>query len=759
MKNNNYFLVLVSVFLLVSLQGFSQQRVYRSVSMPATPGLLQRLDAAAILPAHFHERKGQLEMELDPAEYARLQQSGLPFQTLAPPVVSGADPALLLAQRQQTESAPLNFSLGSMGGYYTYAEAMAILDDMRVKFPQLVSGKDTLGYTHEGRPLVAVRISDNPDVVETGEDEWLMTALHHSNEVMGMSVLYYYVWYLLEHYEDDAVIKKLLNHSALYIIPVVNPDGLAYNESTNPAGGGTWRKNRKPRVIGATTHYGVDLNRNYGYNWAYSHAGQLGQAGSNFAGNSYYRGTAAWSEQETSLLRDFCQSRNFTAAFNYHAWDDSFNYPWNYDIDEMTEDKNMFFALADYLTEDNLFEKGTFNQTLGYTANGTSDDWMYGEQGSKNKIFPFTIEVGKSFWPSPDLILTYGDSLLQANLKMLRMAARYAEATETSPSTINALTGTAVFSLKRYSILDSTFTVTLEPLGGPDIPITVTGAPVVYGNLGFLEDRAGGIISYSVPASTPNNTTIRFLLRVDNGTWSVVDTISKLFMGHSTLPLGCENTAEPNDQLSQAVPLVPGTIAHGAIERSGDPDWYYTDVQARESLRFVLSGLPADFDIELLDASGKQVATGEQPFKVADTIVLNHALPGRYYLRVYGYRNAFDLHRCYRLSVETRSHPYPEPVPATGKQRRTGAVVRYQVGPVPARQEITVRTVSSRPGTVSWTLTDYGGRRLRGGLHSIQAGTSFFSIPVQELAAGAYLLQLQADASSGPPESFRVLRE
>ena len=45
------------------------------------------------------------------------------------------------------------------------------------------------------------------------------------------------------------------------------------------------------------------------------------------------------------------------------------------------------------------FESGTFNRTLGYTANGTSDDWLYGEQVEKNKIFAFTIEVGKSFWP------------------------------------------------------------------------------------------------------------------------------------------------------------------------------------------------------------------------------------------------------------------------------------------------------------------------------------------------------------------------
>ena len=67
------------------------------------------------------------------------------------------------------------------------------------------------------------------------------------------------MWYLLENYETDTEIKTLVDNTALYFIPIINPDGYIFNESTNPNGGGFWRKNRKDN---GNDTFGVDLNRN-----------------------------------------------------------------------------------------------------------------------------------------------------------------------------------------------------------------------------------------------------------------------------------------------------------------------------------------------------------------------------------------------------------------------------------------------------------------------------------------------------------------
>jgi hypothetical protein len=60
---------------------------------------------------------------------------------------------------------PENFSLGSMGGYHTYTELLAELDEMHTIFPNLISAKQPIGLstTIEGRPVFWVRISNNPE--------------------------------------------------------------------------------------------------------------------------------------------------------------------------------------------------------------------------------------------------------------------------------------------------------------------------------------------------------------------------------------------------------------------------------------------------------------------------------------------------------------------------------------------------------------------------------------------------------------------
>jgi hypothetical protein len=488
----------------------------------------------------------------------------------------------------------------------------------------------------------------------------------------------------------------------------------------------------------------ADLNRNYGYNWAYTHPGQLGQAGSNFAGNAYYRGTAAWSERGTRAIRDLCNARRFTSAFNYHAWDDSFNYPWNYDIGHLTSDDLKFKAIADYCTLENKFQKGTFNQTLGYTANGTSDDWMYGEQSTKGKIFSFTIEVGKSFYPAQSLILTYCDSLLQANIKMHRMAATYAAIWETGSDTINSLSPAFSFDIRRYSIKDANFTVSLIPL---DARITSVGSPVVYNYLSFLEG-SNGTIPYTISPLTANGTILKYVIQVDNGTWSYTDTISKVFMGHSVLPIGCDDSDEPNNTKNQASCIFPGTIAKAAASSGEDDDWYFFQTTgSNTNCRVVLSNLPADYDMEIFNAAGKRAGASTNPFKINDTIVVNNGKDESYWVRVYGYKKAYHPFHCYSLGLQLDSGMYPLPINHDSKDKQTGNMIVH-LSPVPAKDRIIVSVNSSSSQSVSWYLSDNMGRGLKNGGWRLDRGISQITIQINELPSGFYTLHL-SNASTG----------
>jgi carboxypeptidase T len=71
-------------------------------------------------------------------------------------------------------------------------------------------------------------ISNNPNVDEE-KPEVLYTAIHHAREPASLSQTIFYMWYLLENYETSEEVRFLIDHTEMYFIPVVNPDGYIIN--------------------------------------------------------------------------------------------------------------------------------------------------------------------------------------------------------------------------------------------------------------------------------------------------------------------------------------------------------------------------------------------------------------------------------------------------------------------------------------------------------------------------------------------------
>jgi len=311
-----------------------------------------------------------------------------------------------LQQEVDQQFALDGFEFGDMGGYYIYDEVVSELDSMRLLYPDLITEKVSLGSSIEGREIWHVKISDNADVDED-EPEILYTALHHAREPQSMATVIYFMYYLLENYGKDPRVDYIVDHRELHFIPVVNPDGYVYNQSTNPDGGGLWRKNRRDN---GNNIYGVDLNRNYGFQWGYDDIGSSADPSSN-----EYRGTEPFSEPETGIVRDFCENHQIQLCLNYHSFGNKLIYPWTY-INQPNPDVSLYHELAESMTAINDYLYGTGYETLRYIFNGSATDWMYGEQTTKNKIISMTPEVGPSFWPDPSQIYPLADENIQSNI-------------------------------------------------------------------------------------------------------------------------------------------------------------------------------------------------------------------------------------------------------------------------------------------------------------------------------------------------------
>jgi hypothetical protein len=314
---------------------------------------------------------------------------------------------------------PEMFELGTMGGYLKYEEMLAALDSMHARYPALCSKKIPISNTQktfEGRPLYYVKISDRVNKDEVQEPKVLYTAVHHAREAITMIQLIYFMEYILENYDSDPVARKIINNCELFFVPCVNPDGYMYNQTTQPDGGGMWRKNRRKE---GQVKNGVDLNRNYGFEWGRNN-GSSGNANSDT-----YRGPAPFSEAETELIRQLSIDKKFTTSMHHHSYAEILFYPFDY-TNEDCPDAVLMKRAGDSLTACNNYEVQHGAGSLGYLASGTAPDWMYGENVTKPTCYSFTNEIGgNSFWPSRSRIIPLCQEQVLLNTRLALFALSF----------------------------------------------------------------------------------------------------------------------------------------------------------------------------------------------------------------------------------------------------------------------------------------------------------------------------------------------
>ena len=301
-----------------------------------------------------------------------------------------------------------------MGGYRTLAEITAELEDMNSDFPEIFSEPISVGETIEGRDILAVKISDNSEEDED-EPEVLFFSLLHPREAITQALLLEVMHMLVDGYGNDERLTRLVDEREIWFIPCFNPDGYAYNEEINPNGGGMWRKNKRENDDGSI---GVDLNRNWGFEWGRDNIGSDPDPGS-----STYRGTDPFSEPETQAVREFINERNFTITISFHAYGNLCIIPPAYDFVHVPQ-RGVCMALGEKLTRVNNYLPGTGWEII-YLTNGDSDDWIHGSD-EHEQIIPFTFEIGTrqdNFWPPLDR----RQPLINENIESVLTAIEYCD--------------------------------------------------------------------------------------------------------------------------------------------------------------------------------------------------------------------------------------------------------------------------------------------------------------------------------------------
>ncbi|MCF6171529.1 MAG: immune inhibitor A [Bacteroidales bacterium] len=501
---------------------------YSKVRISLTGKNLRELAATGIDVNEGILKKGiYFETDLSSQEIAKITAAGFSYEIRIANVSkyyaerSANDNTRLIREINDEWPTPANWEYGSMGGFYTLDEAMAELDSMFALYPNLITQRQPIStdtLTHEGRMLYWVRLSDNPNTDEN-EPEVLYTGIHHAREPMSVQQMIWYMWHLLENYDADPEIRQLVDATEMYFVPILNPDGYAYNYLTDPNGGGMWRKNRRNNGDGSM---GVDPNRNYDFQWGYDNSGS-----SPIPSEPTYRGPSPFSEPEMKNIRDFCNAHEFKIALNYHSYSNLLLYVWGWTEDPSPDDA-LLNEYAVLMTKENAYTYGPGSTTI-YPTNGGSDDWMYGEQDTKEKILSYTPEVGHGgdgFWPQISRIAPLCREQMWQNIHAARLVGKYATLSDKAPLVFDEEGGFLAFEIKRLGLTPTdTFTVSITPLGDNLVEV---GNPHVFENMELLQSETDSI-SYVLAPGIENGATFRYLLSVDNGEFVVSDTIEKVF--------------------------------------------------------------------------------------------------------------------------------------------------------------------------------------------------------------------------------------
>lgn len=268
--------------------------------------------------------------------------------------------------------------------YLNYDTLLAEYDATLAQYPHLVK-KIQIGSTIQNRPMYAYRVyKDNLRESFRARNNIVITGTIHAREWISPSVVLHNFKMTVEELAttDTLYTDRLTDNCAIYFIPVTNPDGYIYTWTTQRL----WRKNRRQVT---TSVYGVDLNRNYGYQWG-NNNGSSGNPSS-----ETYRGTAPFSEPETQAVRDLSNSLpNVKGFIDYHSYGQHILWPWSYTTTPppnaaYLQSVGTAIQSAIMATPGSVaYDAGQASTTL-YISSGASKDWFFAQFGG----FTTTIEL------------------------------------------------------------------------------------------------------------------------------------------------------------------------------------------------------------------------------------------------------------------------------------------------------------------------------------------------------------------------------
>lgn len=350
---------------------------------------------------------GPVDVHASELERAELAKAGFAWKV--------KNPDLLRAYADEQAGILLARGLATpFDSYLPLADLYTFMANLAAARPDLCQEIPSIGNSIEGRPIRVWKITGAGAGPKPGV---FYHALQHAREWITAPTVLYLANHLVTNHGVDPCITDLVDRTEFYIAPCVNPDGYSY--TWNSGSTRLWRKNRRNNG----SNFGVDLNRNWAYGW-----GGGGSSGS--TSSDTYRGTAPFSEPETTALSNFITSKpNIKAYMDYHSYSQLILWPFgNNCVAPSPPDDVRYAALGNKMqsliesVHGMYYEPGPICLTL-YQASGGSVDWAYGTAGRTGYTIELRDTGADGFVLPPEQIIPNCEENLPAILYLSRYAS------------------------------------------------------------------------------------------------------------------------------------------------------------------------------------------------------------------------------------------------------------------------------------------------------------------------------------------------
>jgi len=284
-----------------------------------------------------------------------------------------------------------SFQKGFVQDYLSPREIRERCQALQEQFPHLVqiieTGHQSHGYDgkrvseHGTQSLYYLRIGPQNEEREakTGVFQY---AAPHARELVNPMTMMELTEQLVRNYdpasENPEIVAntRLLDSLDIFIAPMTNPDGSNFALHDDPM----WRKNRVPVGEGKV---GVDINRNYPYQW---------QA-STRPGSQTYSGVGPASEAETqAILKTVENHPNIKFVVDWHSHGQELRRPQGVSAEDNALYDELHARVSKAIAS---VAKNEYRAVVSQVIHGTSDDHFYHTAG----VISTVMETGREFAP------------------------------------------------------------------------------------------------------------------------------------------------------------------------------------------------------------------------------------------------------------------------------------------------------------------------------------------------------------------------